>query len=67
MSLKNAALLALVGVAVLTVLLVVNFISTILGVIRDLIPEVALFSSLVRVFASVCVLVFLFVFYRKQS
>ena len=67
MSLKNAALLALVGIALLTILLAAHLISTVLGVLRDLIPPVVLLSSLVHLFASVCVLMFLFVFYRKQS
>jgi len=66
-SLENAALLALIGIAVLTVLVLANFISTLSGVMRDLIPAAALVSSLVHVFASLCALVFFFVFYRAQS
>ena len=67
MSLKNAALLALIGAILLTVLVLAHFITTILGVIRDLIPAVALLTSLVHLFASLSVLVFFYVFYRKQS
>jgi len=67
MSLKNAALLALIGIVLLTVLVVVGFISTVLGVMRDLIPAMALLTSLVHVFASLSVLVFFYVFYRAQS
>ena len=67
MSLKNAALLALIGIVLLTVLVVVGFISTVLGVMRDLIPAMALLTSLVHVFASLSVLVFFYVFYRTQS
>jgi len=67
MSLKNAALLALVGIVLLTVLVVAGFISTLLGVMRDLIPAMALLTSLVHVFASLSVLVFFYVFYRAQS
>jgi len=67
MSLKNAALLALIGTVLLTVLVLAHFITTILGVIRDLIPAVALLTSLVHLFASLSVLVFFYVFYRKQS
>ena len=66
MSLKNAALLALIGTILLT-LLVANFISTVLGVLRDVIPAMALLTSLVRLFASLSVLVFFYVFYRTQS
>ena len=67
MSLKNAALLALIGTILLTVLVVAHFISTVLGVMRDVIPAMALLTSLVHLFASLSVLVFFYVFYRKQS
>ena len=67
MGLKNAALLASVGILLLTVLVVANFISTALGVMRDLIPSMALLTSLVHVFTSLSVLVFFYVFYRAQS
>ncbi len=66
MSLKNAALLALIGTILLTVLIVVNFISTLLGVMRDVIPAMTLLTSLVHVFASVTVMVFFYVFHRAQ-
>jgi hypothetical protein len=67
MSLKNAALLALIGMVLLTVLVVSNFISTVLGVMRDLIPAMALLTSLVHVFACLSLLVFFYVFHRAQS
>ena len=67
MSLKNAALLALIGTILLTVLLAASFISTVLGVMRDVIPAMALLTSLVHVFTSLSVLVFFYVFYRAQT
>ena len=67
MSLKNAALLALIGTILLTVLVLAHFITTLFGVMRDVIPAVALLTSLVHLFASLSVLVFFYVFYRKQS
>ena len=67
MSLKNAALLALIGTILLTVLVAAHFISTVLGVMREVIPAMALLTSLVHLFASLSVLVFFYVFYRKQS
>ena len=67
MSLKSAALLALIGTILLTLLVVANFISTVLGVLRDVIPAMALLTSLVHLFASLSVVVFFYVFYRKQS
>ena len=66
MSLKNAALLALIGTILLTVLVLAHFITTISGVIRDVIPAMALLTSLVHLFASLTVVVFFYVFYRKQ-
>jgi len=47
-------------------LVVAGFISTLLGVMRDLIPAMALLTSLVHLFASLSVLVFFYVFYRAQ-
>ena len=67
MSLKNAALLALIGTILLTVLVLAHFISTVLGVMRDVVPAMALLTSLVHLFASLSVVVFFYVFYRKQS
>jgi len=67
MNLKNAALLALVGMTLLTILLAASFISTTLAVIRNLIPAVALLTSLAHVFTSLTVLVFFYVFHRAQS
>jgi len=66
-TLKNAALLALIGIILLTVLVAASFISTLLGVMRDLIPAMALLTALIHLFASLSVLVFFYVFYRKQS
>jgi CHASE2 domain-containing sensor protein len=66
MNLKNAALLALIGMVLLTVLVVASFISTVLGVMRDVIPAMALVESLVHVFTCLTVLVFFYVFYRAQ-
>ena len=66
MSLKNAALLALIGTILLTVLIAVSCISTLLGVMRGVIPAMRLLTSLVHVFTSVSVLVFFYVFHREQ-
>jgi len=66
MTLKNAALLALVGTILMTVLLVWNFVFTFLNVLRDLVPAVALFSSFIYAFGCFSVMVFFFVFHRAQ-
>jgi hypothetical protein len=67
MTLKNAALLALVGTILMTALLVWNFVFTLLNVLRDLVPAVSLFSSLIYAFGSLTVMVFFFVFHRAQQ
>jgi hypothetical protein len=66
MTLKNTALLALVGTILMTALLVWNFIFTLLNVLRDLVPAVSLFSSLIYAFGCFTVMVFFFVFNRAQ-
>jgi hypothetical protein len=67
MSLKNAAVLALIGQGLLTFMFVTNLINTVLGVIRDLIPVMAMLTSLVYVLASLSLVVFFYVFYKTQS
>jgi hypothetical protein len=67
MTLKNAALLALIGMTVLTVLLAVGFIRDVSAFAAGAIAAVAFFVSLVHLLASLSVTVFLFVFYRAQS
>jgi hypothetical protein len=66
MTLKNAALLALVGTILMTVLLVWNFVLTLLKVLRDLVPPLRLFSSFTYAFGCFSVMVFFFVFLRAQ-
>ena len=66
MTLKNATLLALVGTILMTALLVWNFVFTLLNVLRDLVPAVALFSSLIYAFGCFTVMLFFFVFNRSQ-
>lgn len=67
MSLRNAAFLALIGTFLLTILLAADFINTVLGVLRDLIPAMALLRSLVYLVAGLSVTVFFYVFSRAQS
>jgi len=66
MTLKNAALLALIGTILLTALLAGNLIENVLNVARGLVPAVALLSSLIYAFGAFTVAVFFFVFYRAQ-
>ena len=67
MNLKSAALLALVGMILLTLVLTVDFINILLGVLRDLIPAIALFRSLAYLLAGLSLTVFIYVFHKVQS
>ena len=66
MSLKSAALLAMIASILLTVLQVWRLIANILAVTRGLIPEVVLVSSLIYAFAAIAMTVFFCVFHRAQ-
>ena len=66
MTLKNAALLALVGTVLVTALLTWTFIFNFLNVLRGLVPPVAVFSTFIYAFACFTVAVFFFVFHRAQ-
>lgn len=67
MTLKTAALLALFGTILMTVLLVWNFVLTFLNVLRDLVPAVTVFSSFIYAFGGFTVAVFFYVFHRSQQ
>ena len=67
MNLKSAAFLALIALSLLSVLLLADLITNVLGVLRDFIPVMALLKSLVYTFASVSLAVFLYVFHKTQS
>jgi hypothetical protein len=67
MTLKNAALLALIGTILATVLLVWTFVNTVLNVLRGLAPPVMLFPWFVYAFACFSVAVFFYVFQKAQS
>jgi hypothetical protein len=67
MTLKNAALLALVGMTLVTILLIAGLITDVSGVVRGLIPAMRLLISLIWAFASLSVVVFLYAFHKAQS
>jgi len=67
MTLKNAALLALVGTILMTVLLVWTFVSNVVNVLRGVDAPVVLFSSFNYAFGCFGVMVFFFVFHRAQA
>jgi hypothetical protein len=67
MSLKSAALFALVGMILLTVVLAFGFVRAISLYSVGAIAANAMLVSLVHLLASVSVTVFLFVFHKTQS
>ena len=62
MDIKTATTSALIGTLVLTMLLAADFINTILGVVRDVIPAMALLRSSIYLFAGVTVTLFFWAF-----
>lgn len=66
MNLKSGATLALVGTLLLTILFAADFVNTVLGVARDLLPALALVRSLIYLFASISLTVFFYLFSRAQ-
>ncbi len=67
MSLKTAAMLALIGMALLTLLVVMDFITVFSGVLSDAIAPVKLLASFVYLFASATLTLFLLVFHKSQA
>ncbi|PYX67788.1 MAG: hypothetical protein DMG78_26910 [Acidobacteria bacterium] len=66
MTLKGAALLALIGTILMTALLLWTFVVTFLNVLGDLVPAVTLLQSFVYAFGCFSVAVFFYVFHRAQ-
>ena len=67
MTLKNAAMLALIGTMVVTALLVWNFVVNLLNVIQGVAAPVVLFASLIYAFGALCVTLFFFAFHKAQG
>lgn len=67
MSIKNAALLATIGTAVLTILLLFRLVKDLLALMDGLIPGMVFLASLIYAFAAVTVVVFFYIFHRGQS
>ena len=67
MTLKNAAMLALVATLLLSILLAVDFLNTDLGILGGVIPAVAILRSLIYLLASLTLTLFFYVFYKAQS
>jgi len=66
MTLKSAALLALIGTILMAALQLWTFVFTFLNVLRGLVPAEMLFSSFIYAFGSFSVALFFYVFHRGQ-
>ena len=67
MTLKNAALPALIGTLLLTILVAADFIKTVSGVLDGLVPAMALLRSLIYLLASLGVTVFFWLFSKTHD
>ena len=67
MSLKSAALFALIGMILLTVVLALGFVRDISAFTAGAIAATAILISLIHLLASLSVTVFLYVFHKAQS
>ena len=67
MTLKSAALWALIGTILGTALLLWTFVFDVVNVLRGLVPLLTLFSSFIYAFACLSVAVFFYVLHRTQS
>lgn len=67
MTLKNAALLALIGMTLLTILLLAALVNNLFAFTRGLIPMTALLLSCTHSFAALSVAVFFYAFHGAQS
>jgi len=65
MTLRSASLLALIGMLVLSLLILMDCFRTVSGVVNGLLPTLALFRSLVYVFASLTMTMLLAVLHRN--
>ena len=67
MTLKSAAYFALIGIALLTVVLAIGFIRDVSGFLADAVAAMELLKSGIKLLASLSVAVFLYAFHKAQS
>ena len=67
MTLKSAALFALIGTLLFTILMALDFVKTVSGFLGDVVPVIFLLRSLFYLVASLSVTIFFFVFHKAQS
>ncbi len=66
MTIKSAAFFAIVGMALVTILVTVSMITDLSGVIGGFVPLMAFLASVIQWVASLSLLVFFVVFHRAQ-
>ena len=66
MNLKTSALLALIGTALLTILLVIGLVADIIAWMSGAIAAFLVLKCMIYVFASLTLTVFLYTFYKAQ-
>ena len=67
MGLKTAAFFALIGMLLLTVVYLSNFINDLTAYFHDVIAVMTLLAAAIHLLASLTVTLFFFVFYRAQA
>ena len=67
MTLKAAALLALIGMILATILLAVSCVVSVAGFLHGVVSLAAMLAALIRLFAAVALAVFFFVFHKAQA
>ena len=66
MNLKNAAFLAFIGMALLTIVCAVGFIRDVVALLEGAVAAMTVLASLIHLLASLSVAVFLYVFHKTQ-
>ena len=67
MTLKNAALLALIGMILVTIVLAVAFSASLVGFLHGVVPALTFLSSLIRLFGSLSLAVFFWIFQKREN
>ena len=67
MTIKSAAFFALIGTALLTILLAAGFIIDVVGLAQGVTPAMSLLTSFIHAFAALSMAVFFYAFHRGQA
>ena len=67
MSLRTAAVIAIIGMALWTILLAANFINSLIALSHGIVAAAATLTALIHFLAALSLLIFFAVFHRSQS